>query len=88
MSFFIEFVGGIIAEIVFEGALGAAMEKRVPLWVRILLAFVLLAAYLGLVGLFLYFGIKNKSGFLVALGVFVLVLIGAAVYKTYRKNLK
>ena len=66
----------ILLSIVVDGAAAAAEDRRTPLWLRILLAAVLLAFFLGLS--FLLIGAETGTGnwLLAALG--VLFLAGGA----------
>lgn len=51
----------IVLEIILEGAVQTASSSRVPLIVRVVLAALLAAAWLGLSGLLLYVGAQSGS---------------------------
>ena len=56
-----DFVFELLAEIILEGCIGIAEEKRVPIVLRILCAAVLVIVYGGLIGIFIYVSIVNQS---------------------------
>ena len=69
---------GAVLEIILEGSIEAAGDRRVPLPVRILLAGVLAAAVLGLSALLLLAGMDTGNMGLCALG--AVFLLAAAVF--------
>ncbi|MDE7298293.1 MAG: hypothetical protein K2N94_05630 [Lachnospiraceae bacterium] len=81
MDFIIEFV----LTIILEGTMEAVGEKRLPMYVRVIAALLLLVLYFGLGGLLMYEGIKNRSGLIIGIAVFVLVIFAWAVVSKYRE---
>lgn len=78
----------IILEVILEGAVDASTDRKVPLPVRILLAAVLIALYLGFFGFFLYLGIREGEPVVIAVVVFVFLMCAAAVIWKYRQMKK
>lgn len=77
-----DFIIELILEIVLEGMMEGASSRKVPLALRILLAFALLAFFGGIVGLFFFIAVQSKSAVMFAVAVFVLVLfVWAAIKK-------
>lgn len=67
----------ILLSVIVDGAVAAAEDKRTPLWLRLLLAAVLLAFSLGLSLLLIGAGVGTGNWLLAAVG--VLFLAGGAV---------
>lgn len=63
----------IIVEIIFDGTLELVTAKKIPMFVRVLAAGLLLAFYIGFGGLLVYIGIKNNS--IVVTGCAVVLLV-------------
>ena len=77
----------LLLEIIVDGAMGAAEDRRVPLWVRILLTAVLLALFLGISGLLLAAGIGTGRWGLIVLGaLFLACTAGMAVHKLRQRR--
>lgn len=74
----------IIIEILFEGAMEAVENKWIPKVIRIILAVLLLAFYFGLVGLFFYWGVRERSRLCIVVGMFLLFLVTILGMKIYR----
>ena len=72
----------ILFELIFEGCIAVAEEKKVPLPLRILCAAFLVVVYAGFVGILLYIAIVNRS---VLMGIIVaalgILLLFAFIYK-------
>lgn len=62
----------LILEILVEGALTGAVDKKVPLPLRILLGLILLGFFGGTIGLLCWVGIASGKWQLTGLGVFLL----------------
>lgn len=69
----------IILEFIFLGTIDAMSSKRIPLILRVLVATVLLALYLGLFALLLVVGINTGSATLIVIAFVVLLLIAVLV---------
>lgn len=80
-----DFIFEILFELILEGCIEVAGEKKVPIVLRVLCAVVLGVFYLGLVGVFFYAAIKNQSAALCFIAAFVALLVLAAVAVKYRK---
>ena len=77
----------LLLEIIVDGAMGAAEDRRVPLWVRILLTAVLLALFLGISGLLIAAGIGTGRWGLIVLGaLFLAGTAGMAVHKLRQRR--
>ena len=83
MDDFLEF----LLDIIVDGAIDAAEDRRVPLWVRILLTAVLLALFLGISGLLMAAGIGTGRWGLIVLGaLFLACTAGMAVRKLRQRR--
>ena len=83
MDDFLEF----LLDIIVDGAIDAAEDRRVPLWVRILLTAVLLALFLGISGLLIAAGIGTGRWGLIVLGaLFLACTAGMAVHKLRQRR--
>ena len=83
MDDFLEF----LLDIIVDGAIDAAEDRRVPLWVRILLTAVLLALLLGVSGLLIAAGIGTGRWGLIVLGaLFLAGTAGMAVHKLRQRR--
>lgn len=80
-----DFIFEFLFELILEGCIGVAEEKRVPLPVRILAAFLLVAGSGAIVGLLFYEAISNHSWILMIFAVFLAVLLLLAFMKVYKK---
>ena len=79
----------LLLDILVDGAIGAAEDRRVPLWVRILLTAVLLALFLGVSGLLIAAGIGTGRWGLIVLGVlFLVITAGMAAHKLRQRKKK
>lgn len=76
-----EFLAELLVEIVLEGTIAIGSEKKVPMPIRILCAFIEWIIFFGLGGLFIYMGYESKlqndtvSAFML-LGVGLLMIVG------------
>ncbi len=75
----------IILEFIFLGTIDAMSSKRVPMILRVLVATVLLAIYLGLFTLLLVVGINTGSAMLIVVAFVVLILIAVLVIPKIRQ---
>ena len=76
-----------LLDILVDGAINAAEDRRVPLWVRILLTAVLLALFLGISGLLIAAGIGTGRWGLIVLGaLFLACTAGMAVHKLRQRR--
>ena len=75
----------IVLEFIFLGTIDAMSSKRVPMILRVLVATVLLAIYLGLFTLLLVVGINTKSAMLIVVAFVVLILIAVLVIPKIRQ---
>lgn len=80
-----DFIMEIVIGIIFEGALEVTTAKKVPMFIRVLVAVVLLTFYIGFGGIFVYIGIVNKSGVAAGCGVFLLVIVAVVVVRKYKE---
>jgi hypothetical protein len=84
-----EFIFGILFELIIEGSIGAVGDKKVPLVLRILAAVILIVVFGGLVGILIYIGIDEKNLPIFFCGVTVGVIVVLAVWRTaikYRRK--
>lgn len=77
-----DFIFELLFELILEGSIEAAGEKKVPLVLRILCAAVLVIVYVGLIGMFLHLAVVNRSVpiFLITVAL-ALIIIFAFGYK-------
>lgn len=78
----------IVLEVILEGAVDLSTDRKVPLPVRILLAAVLIALYLGLCGALLYLGIREDEPIVILIAVFIFLMCAVAVICKYRQMKK
>ena len=78
----------IILEFIFLGTIDAMSSKRIPLILRVLVATVLLALYLGLFALLLVVGINTGSATLIVIAFVVLLLIAVLVIPKIKQIMK
>jgi hypothetical protein len=81
-----ELIFGLLFELILDGSMNAATDKKLPVIFRILAAIILTVFYGGLVGLCIFWGIRNKSVALLLLGAFILIITILGIWKTYRKH--
>ncbi len=80
-----DFVLELLLDIILDGCIEAAEEKKVPVILRIICAALLILFYCGLIGILLFVAIKNKSGAIFFITVLIaLIFLFALVYK-YRE---
>ena len=77
-----------ILDLILEGSFMAATEKKVPLVIRILAALILVAVYLGLGGVLLYIGIKNKSILFTGVALILCIAFAAGFFYKLREAKK
>lgn len=89
MEFFIELVLEIVLEGVLEGAIAGVDSKKVPFWLRILLAVVLLLGFAGLAVFLIWVAVNSDSLPLQLLMIVVLAVllfvVGWKTVKVFRK---
>jgi ribose/xylose/arabinose/galactoside ABC-type transport system permease subunit len=73
-------------ELVLEGSFALFSEKKVPMWLRILAALVVLAFFGGIVGLIIYGGITTKNPLVVGIGVFIAIIGIIAFLHAWNKH--
>lgn len=78
----------IIMTIILDGSMEAVTEKKIPLFIRIAAAVFLFILYGGFCGFLIYLGIVNKSGLIIGIALFLLVMIAAAIVWKYKKMTK
>ena len=81
-----ELIFEILFELIIDGSMNAATDKKIPVILRIIAAIILLVVYGGLVGLCFFFGIRNKSAALMLIGVFILTITILGIRKTYKNH--
>ena len=85
MDFLIEFVGEILAELVLEGGLDAASDRRRPVWQRVLVLALLALFFAAALGLMAWAGVlmvrEGRIAAAVCLFILDLLLIVLAVCK-------
>lgn len=81
----IEFFVETALELVVEGAVSATSEKKIPLFLRVLIGILLIGFYMGIVGLIVYIGIKNASLVIVGMGIALFILVVYLVGRKYRE---
>lgn len=89
-----------VLELLLEGVVFATKDKKVPLWIRILIGIVLVAVFAGVIAMILVLGVflmqkayMNKESifgglWIVALGIFLLVMSIYRICKYYNKHYK
>lgn len=87
-EFIMEIAGGVL-ELVLDGVLDGVLSRKAPMPLRIFLAVVLIAIFVGIVVALSVLAFRNKSLVLtlVALGVFAL-LLGLTIHKIIKYKRK
>ena len=75
----------IILDLILDGYLGAASERKIPLPVRVIAAILLIAVYGGLIGFCFYLAIHDKSWIAAAVGILILFLTVPALIQLFKK---
>lgn len=88
MDFLLDFLLEFLLEIILNGALESVSEKKVPMFVRVMTAILLLGFYIGLGALLIYIGITNKNGIIIGVAIFLYIVIAIAVVNKYNKMKK
>ena len=83
-----EMIFEILLDLIIDGSLQAVQDKKIPLFLRIAAAAVLLTVYGGFVGLILYWGIHNKNVLLIILSIGLLIFFGFGFLKAYKNRRK
>ena len=84
-----ELILEIIMEVILEGCFKAATCKKLPLFVRVTFAILLLVVYISLFGGLLYLGIKTNSLILILLVSIVFILLTTLIiFKLVKKRKK
>lgn len=84
-----ELILEIIMEVILEGCFKAATCKKLPLFVRVTFAILLLVVYISLFGGLLYLGIKTNSLILILLVSIVFILLTTLIiFKLVKKRRK
>ncbi len=89
-----EFILEFIFELIFEGSVEISANNKISKWIRYPLIVIIVAFYLGLIGLFFALGInmfnenKLRSLLMIALAIFMFVICAVAFRKLYLKKNK
>lgn len=79
-----EFLLDLLFDIILEGSIEIGSEKKVPLFLRILVGGIVLAIFLGLSGMLIYAGYEmllmdSKVGAIIFFGVGVFLMLGGTL---------
>lgn len=75
----------VILDIVLEGSIEVASDKKVPLPIRIVGTIIVAIVYFGILGSLLYLGIHNNSWIVLLIDGCLLLLTVFAVWKGYKR---
>ncbi len=75
----------ILLELIFEGTLEMVTSKKIPMFIRLLAAVLLLAFYIGFGGVLIYIGIKHKSIVVIICAVVLLLVVWIVTVKKYKE---
>ena len=75
----------IVLTMILEGTMEFATEKKIPLFLRVLAAVLLLVLYAGVCGFLIYIGIVNKSRLTIGIALFLAVMVAAAIAWKYKE---
>ncbi len=78
----------LILELILDGSIEAADNKRVPMPVRIILAMFLIAVFFGVCVLLIIIGIEEENTALKVLGMFMAAAIAALIGIKIRRHKK
>ena len=73
----------ILLELIFEGTLEMVTSKKIPMFIRLLAAVLLLAFYIGFGGVLIYIGIKHKSIVVIICAVVLLLVVWIVIVYYY-----
>ena len=76
----------LLFDLIVEGSIGAAGDKKVPMPLRILAAVILVIVFGGIIALCIIIGIMNKNWIVIAAGVILAVMVVWAVISTAKKH--
>lgn len=77
-----DFVFELLVEIILEGCIGVAKEKKVPLILRILCVILLVVFYGGFIGILLYIAVSEQSVAMIFItGIVALIILFGFIYK-------
>lgn len=77
-----DFVFELLVEIILEGCIGVAEEKKVPLILRILCVLLLVVFYGGFIGILLSIAISEQSVAMIFItGIVALIILFGFIYK-------
>ncbi|MGX8852860.1 hypothetical protein ACWG42_14250 [Amedibacillus sp. YH-ame10] len=89
-----------VFELLLEGVVFATKDKKVPLWIRMIIGFLLVALFAGVIAMILVLGVfvthkayMNKESIfggllIVALGVVLIIMNVYRIYKYYNEHYK
>ena len=75
----------VILDIVLEGSIEIASDKKVPLPIQIVGTIIIAMVYFGILGSLLYLGIHNNSWIILLIDGCFLLLTVFAVWKGYKR---
>lgn len=85
MDFIIETLVEMVVEIIFDGTLELVTAKRIPMFIRVFVAGLLLAFYIGFGGILIYIGIKNNSMVVTVCAVVLMVVAWVVAVRKYKE---
>ncbi len=85
MDFIIETLVEMVVEIILDGTWELMTVKKIPMFIRVLVAGLLLALYIGFGGILIYIGIKNNSMVVTVCAVVLLVVAWVVAVRKYKE---
>lgn len=76
----------LLFDLIVEGSIAAAGDKKVPMPLRILAALVLVVVFGGSIALCIILGIMNKNWIIIAVGAIIAVIVVWAIISTAKKH--
>ena len=81
-----DFILELIFDLIVDGSIGAVGDKKVPMIVRVLACAFLIIVFGGIVALCVFIGIIEKQYWIIAIGLFIALVVGLAVWKAFKQH--
>ena len=81
-----EFILDILFDLIIQGSIEAAGDKKVPMALRVLAAVILIVVFGGVVALCAFIGITERNWIVLAIGAVIAVLITFAIVSTVKRH--
>ena len=80
-----EVIFDIIFDLIIEGSIDAASNKKAPMALRVISAIVLIAFFAGIIGFCIFLGIHDRNWITLVLAALILIAAFFLAFRFYRK---